>query len=65
MNIEQEMAKAEKKAIKALAGYKFWMFGYWAAQWVNYNRISGLKKPNPFKKFVQLARQEGESHAKV
>ena len=58
-NLLDEMKNAEKKAIDALARYKFWMFGYWAAQWVLMNRISGLKKPNPFKELVLKAREIG------
>lgn len=33
------------------------MFGYWAAIWVHLNKISGLKKPNPFKELVLTARK--------
>lgn len=52
------MNEAEAKAIKALAGYKFIMFGYHAAVWVSLNRLAGVKRPNPFKKLVELARKE-------
>ena len=52
-----EIDQAEAKALKALAGYKFWMFGYWAAIWVHLNRLEGRKRPNPFKAFVKMARQ--------
>ena len=31
--LEAELQEAEEKAWKALAGYKFQMFGYWAAIW--------------------------------
>ncbi len=57
LRINGEMNAAEHKAWKALASYKFWMFGYHAAQWVLLNRVSGQKKPNPFKEAVQLARR--------
>ncbi len=53
-----EMAAAEKKAWKALAGYKFVMAGYWMAQWVLINRLSGLKHGNPFAGLVKYARNE-------
>lgn len=57
MTIMQEMDEAEKKAWDALARYKFWMFGYWAAIWVHLNRVSGAKLPNPFAVAVQMARK--------
>ena len=56
--IEKDLMEAEAKAIDSLSRYKFMQFGYWAAIWVHLNRISGFKKPNPFKRFVQLAKQE-------
>ena len=56
--IEDELCEAEIKAWKALARYKFWMFGYWGAIWVHLNRISGEKRPNPFKKLVGVAKKE-------
>jgi len=54
--IEREIAAAERKAWDALARYKFWMFGYHAAQWVLLTRVSGLARPNPFKPLVKMAR---------
>lgn len=57
MNLEDKLYEAEFKAIDSLARYKFVMFGYWAAVWVHLNRISGEKRPNPFKALVQQARQ--------
>lgn len=46
------------KAWKALAGYKFWMFGYHAAGWVKYNHLleRADRAPNPFSALVKLAR---------
>jgi len=52
-----ELEEAEKKAWDSLAHYKFWMFGYWAAWWVKLNRLSGLRRPNPFTSLVQMARR--------
>jgi hypothetical protein len=52
----KEMADAETKAIDSLSRYKFAMFGYWAGIWVQLNRISGMKRPNPFNKLVNLAK---------
>lgn len=54
--IQQELDEAERKAVDALARYKFQMFGYWAAIWVHLNRISGSKRPNPFRSLVTAAR---------
>lgn len=55
-NLRIEMRNAEAKAWKALAGYKFWMFGYWAAVWVHYNRVGRFREPNPFAALVKFAR---------
>ncbi len=52
-----EMEEAERKAWEALARYKFQVFGYWSGIWIHLNRISGLKKPNPWKGLVQFARE--------
>ena len=49
------------QAIKALASYKFWMFGYHAARWVNYNKLCEVKNRNPFRKFVSLAKSTIEA----
>lgn len=56
MAINDEIADAETKAIDSLARYKFTMFGYWAGIWVHLNRISGSKRPNPFRPLVEAAR---------
>ena len=55
-----EMASAEIKAWKALGGYKFWMFGYYAAKWVNLNKLLSKKDrlSSPFKAAVRLAREQ-------
>jgi len=52
------MVDAERKAWEALSGYKFWMFGYHAGRWVNYNNLLSSKLPNPFKDAVILARNK-------
>jgi hypothetical protein len=54
--LHADLAAAETKAWEALARYKFWMFGYWAADWVRLNRRLQSKRPNPFKQLVVLAR---------
>ena len=54
------MRDAETKAWEGAAGYKFWMFGYHAARWVNYNQLlpSDQRFRNPFKALVEIARQK-------
>ena len=54
--VETAMDEAEEKAIRALGGYKFQMFGYWAAIWVHLNRVGGFNRPNPFRFAVEGAR---------
>lgn len=51
------MRDAETKAWEALAGYKFWMFGYHAARWVNYNQLLPQVRRfrSPFKSLVEIA----------
>lgn len=49
---------AYESAIRALAKYKFWMFGYHAAAWVKYNQLlkgTPWHQGNPFNGFVRLA----------
>lgn len=55
--IDREMAEAEEKAWKALAHYKFWMFGYWCGIWVHLRRLSGRRDPNPWRELVEMARE--------
>ncbi len=52
------LAEAESKAWNALARYKFNMFGYWSSIWVHLNKVSGGKRPNPWKKLVGVAKKE-------
>lgn len=54
-----EQNHALKKAMDSLARYKFQMFGYWAANWVYLNRLSGFNDPNPFADLVKAARKRG------
>ena len=51
-----ELKEAERKAWDSLAGYKFVMFGYWAAIWVHTNRAGCFGHPNPFRQLVHVAR---------
>jgi hypothetical protein len=59
--IEAVMSSAEKKAWNALAGYKFWMFGYYAARWVSLNALLDKPLHNPFAATVKLAREKTNS----
>lgn len=54
--LREELAEAERKAWDALGRYKFQMFGYWAGVWVHLNRISGDRRPNPWKLLVLTSR---------
>jgi hypothetical protein len=54
--IHKEMEEAEEKAFKALAKYKFQMFGYWAAIWVHLNKLGNFSESNPFSEYVKKAR---------
>jgi len=49
---------AYSDAVRCLAKYKFWMFGYHAAGWVKYNRLlkgTPWHNGSPFKIFVHIA----------
>jgi len=50
--------EAVRRALMSLSRYKFVMFGYWAAIWVYLNMQGPKKQPNPFKDFVDLAREK-------
>ncbi|WP_027719183.1 hypothetical protein [Desulfovirgula thermocuniculi] len=56
--ILEAMKDAEERAWEALSGYKFWMFGYHAARWVNYNRLLDKPLQNPFRELVMVARRK-------
>ena len=51
------MRDAELKAWEGLRGYKFWMFGYHAARWVNYNTLlpPTQRFRSPFRALVEIA----------
>lgn len=57
-DLNAELAAARQRALEALGGYKFWMFGYHAAQWVLLNRLAGRRNRNPFAFLVRAARAE-------
>ncbi len=54
--ISEAKCEARHKAIDALGRYKFMMFGYWAAIWVDLNKLDEKREPNPFLPLVVLAR---------
>ena len=58
--LKAAMKDAEQKAWDALAGYKFWMFGYHCGRWVNYNNLlpREQRQSNPFLEAVKLARRK-------
>lgn len=56
--ILSRMAMQEAKAWQSLARYKFWMFGYHAAQWVMLASLLSPKPANPFGEAVRLARRK-------
>ena len=59
--IRRRMMEAKAKAWDALSRYKFWMFGYHAAEWVPLNRLlrdfHQPDEPNPWHLLVCLARE--------
>lgn len=61
--VEKSRDEAASKAWNALAGYKFWMFGYYAARWVTLNKLmpKESRQANPFSGLVKLARARDES----
>lgn len=62
-SIEAAMRDAEDKAWEALSGYKFWMFGYHAARWINYSRLHPARHRNPFAELVRVARAKVDGTA--
>ena len=54
-----QRTEAATKAWQALAGYKFWMFGHYAARWVGFNQLlpADQRAANPFRALVDLARR--------
>ena len=65
-HILEAMEDAERKAWDALSRYKFLMFGYHAAQWVNLRKLllgSDQRLPaNPWRDVVSLARDWKEAN---
>lgn len=57
------MRDAELKAWEGLRGYKFWMFGYHAARWVNYNQLlpNARRFRSPFRALVEIADRKVDS----
>jgi len=57
--IRRQRDAAERRAWGSLAGYKFWMFGYWSSAWVRLNALlePDDRKRNPWRELVQTARR--------
>ena len=55
--IALQMLDAEEKAWDSLVRYKFWMFGYYASQWVLLNHLRDRPLPNPFASLTKVARE--------
>ena len=55
--LTEDKKMAFLKAIDSLSRYKFMMFGYWSAIWIHLNNIDEKKEHNPFKVFVEEARE--------
>lgn len=62
--LEDDLAEAERKAWDALARYKFFMFGYHAADVVRITRRLGDRRGNPFKVLVEVARDHSRRVAR-
>lgn len=54
--LEADLADAERKAWDALARWKFWMFGYHAADCIKIKRRLGRSRESFFKELVEIAR---------
>lgn len=57
MTIDEARLEAYKKAIDGLSRHKFMMFGYYAALWLELNKLCVVKLPSPFIKLCTLARR--------
>lgn len=55
--LEQKLTLAKEKALRALAAYKFYLFGYYAARWVTLNQLDKKPRINPFGGLVRIARE--------
>lgn len=57
--IRAQRDEHRQKAFDALGRYKFWMFGYHAAEWVNLNNLMPRRNraPSPFGRLVSEARR--------
>jgi len=53
--LRYEAKQAEIDALRSLLKYKFWMFGYHAARWVQINRLGRLCLKNPFRFLIAIA----------
>jgi hypothetical protein len=60
--IFEKMLDAEENAWMALSAYKFWMFGYHSARWVNYNKLlpRSERQKNIFRELVEIGRRKAD-----
>ena len=60
-----EMDRHEAMAWDALHHHKFWLFGYHAGTWGNYNHLlaKATKRRDPFSDLVQLSRHRAPHRA--
>jgi hypothetical protein len=54
--IENEMSDAESRAWECLSKGSYSAFARFASKWNDLNSISAVRKPNPFRKLVDIAR---------
>ena len=54
---EEYRDEAKKKAYDFLSGGRFYMFGYWASVWMQMNKLSRIRKVNPFLGLIDLAKK--------
>ena len=57
-DLDRKIMEAEYKAWQSLSGYKFIMFGYWAAIWVHLNKMKAKPLDNPFRDLIQIAKRK-------
>ena len=62
-NVLDQRDRAAYQAIVNMGRYKFDRFGYYAARWVTLNKLlpKDLRKANPFRDFVRLARDKRDN----
>lgn len=64
-SIHREMAEAGERAWRARAGCKFPMSGHWCTIRVHLNRPGETRRPNPWRKLVETARERQTQDGKT